>query len=622
MKFHICERNYELANEKRFPWGINIGSLKNDNGSCTAMLPTDAGGLFVCSEQKDDMRVTDLAEWICCNVITTLVHKAVKISVCDDSNRKVFTQLEKLSHLGIYQIFNNEKEFEDAQCELKELIRERHHGYLSEETSTMSDFNQRIDYVQPYQIVVLNLDKVCQQISELQLLESFIEDAFAAGIFFVFMGNFVNSKNDEDYDLIASKVTSKYPKLKFSSDGLEILPHQTTTQLLKLMSQYEYEINGASVSKENKSACADLVGQIIEENQTAQAEADFLTVPIGKKLDGITEVHFSLGAQSECYSALVVGAPGSGKSTLMNNIILRIADQFTSDEMQLYLMDYKDGVEFNLFKNHPNCQQIYLDNSNTDGARDLLNSFAGSMQERNEMFKQKGVRDIDEYNALDCDQKIPRVLLVIDEVQTLLTGKGSSEFEKLLVNVLRKGRSAGIHTIISTQTLAGFFLSNEILDLIPLRIAFRLVSDGDCDKVFHYNNYVARNLEKYQFLYNGKQGNKSDNVVGWGDPPLFRNIKDVESYLDEIVKRRSSVGCIKPIVIDNYTTHKESFENISHEKVIEDTNSTWFSFKNTEYVSEINLDIDDLVREEEKREKEQGDNGMPYDDFLALMEQE
>lgn len=216
MKFDVYDRAYEIQNEKRFPWSINIGTLENDFGSCTALLPTAAGGVWIHSVQNNDERLAELVEWICCNIINTLVPGAVKISVYDYSIRKVFVNLEKLSHLGIYQICCNNSELSQDQKKLKELIRERHHSYLSDSDMSMSDFNQKIDYIQSYQVVVVNLETIGKKREEIKWFSEIIDEAFTAGVFFIFMGDFPVVKDDKDHEFIKSKIISMFPALLFS----------------------------------------------------------------------------------------------------------------------------------------------------------------------------------------------------------------------------------------------------------------------------------------------------------------------------------------------------------------------------------------------------------------------
>ena len=80
----------------------------------------------------------------------------------------------------------------------------------------------------------------------------------------------------------------------------------------------------------------------------ARNEKPFLTVPIGTTVDRKQVINFSLGAG--VYSAFITGMAGTGKTTLLNNIILGIAKQYTSEEICLYLIDYMSGIEFHVFK--------------------------------------------------------------------------------------------------------------------------------------------------------------------------------------------------------------------------------------------------------------------------------
>ena len=66
-----------------------------------------------------------------------------------------------------------------------------------------------------------------------------------------------------------------------------------------------------------------------------------------------------MGDKSTNLHAFITGVTGSGKTTLLNNIITGIAQKYTSDEIQLYLMDYKDGVEFQVLKIIPIVKKYF-----------------------------------------------------------------------------------------------------------------------------------------------------------------------------------------------------------------------------------------------------------------------
>ncbi|MDE7130114.1 MAG: hypothetical protein K2O07_07420, partial [Alistipes sp.] len=76
----------------------------------------------------------------------------------------------------------------------------------------------------------------------------------------------------------------------------------------------------------------------------AATVADFISIPIGRS--GKERVSFEMGRKSGVYHGFIAGQSGTGKSTLLNNIITSIAERYSPDAFRLDLLAYKWGVEF------------------------------------------------------------------------------------------------------------------------------------------------------------------------------------------------------------------------------------------------------------------------------------
>ena len=88
---------------------------------------------------------------------------------------------------------------------------------------------------------------------------------------------------------------------------------------------------------------------------------DGVKVPIGWDINEDV-INFEFGFDYSEHHTLIGGRSGSGKSNLVNIIIQNLAYLYSPKEIEMFLLDYKEGVEFQVFKNHPNCKKIFLDN--------------------------------------------------------------------------------------------------------------------------------------------------------------------------------------------------------------------------------------------------------------------
>ena len=142
-----------------------------------------------------------------------------------------------------------------------------------------------------------------------------------------------------------------------------------------------------------------------------------LDIPIGK--EGANTKYINLTSKDTRVHVLVNGAPGSGKSEFLHTLILSSAMNYTPDELQIILIDFKEGVEFDIYRNaFPHIKFLALRGNSTD-AVDILNYLVEIKENNNEKFKKlDNSKDIDEYNSKAITSGlpvIPRTLIIIDE---------------------------------------------------------------------------------------------------------------------------------------------------------------------------------------------------------------
>ncbi len=240
--------------------------------------------------------------------------------------------------------------------------------------------------------------------------------------------------------------------------------------------------------------------------------SNFLSIPIGRY--GREQIYFEMGQKSGVYHGLIAGQSGTGKSTLLNNIITTIAQKYSPDELRLYLLDYKLGVEFKIYRDHPNVEFLMLDNNRLSAAVEVLKRLESEMERREMLFESDlTIQDIDAYNKKSTE-KLPRILIIIDEVQQLFKDYATSrQINPLIKSIAKQGRSFGIHMLFSTQSYDGCNISTDILAQMSLRIAFTLASGQECRAILGGDNDAAKTIPHYSAVYNTKNGNKDGNVI-------------------------------------------------------------------------------------------------------------
>ncbi|GAA7238781.1 hypothetical protein ID0467_10440 [Helicobacter pylori] len=191
-----------------------------------------------------------------------------------------------------------------------------------------------------------------------------------------------------------------------------------------------------------------------------------VSVPVGWDINH-KEVCFEIG--NEQNHTLICDHSGSGKSNFLHVLIQNLAFYYDPDEVQLFLLDYKEGVEFNAYTD-PILEHARLVSvaSSVGYGMSFLSWLCKEMQERANLFKQFKVKDLSDYRK---HEKMPRLIVVIDEFQVLFSDKSKGSVERSLNTLLKKGRSYGVHLVLATQTMRGTDINPSFKAQIANRIA-------------------------------------------------------------------------------------------------------------------------------------------------------
>ncbi|GAA8998029.1 hypothetical protein HpHA109_04090 [Helicobacter pylori] len=195
-----------------------------------------------------------------------------------------------------------------------------------------------------------------------------------------------------------------------------------------------------------------------------------VSVPVGWDINH-KEVCFEIGEVQN--HTLICGRSGSGKSNFLHVLIQNLAFYYAPNEAQLFLLDYKEGVEFNAYAKEGILEHARLVSvaSSVGFGVSFLSWLCKEMQERANLFKQSGVKDLSDYRK---HGEMPRLIVVIDEFQVLFSDSSTKEKERVeayLTTLLKKGRSYGVHLILATQTMRGTDINKSLMSQIANRIA-------------------------------------------------------------------------------------------------------------------------------------------------------
>lgn len=248
-----------------------------------------------------------------------------------------------------------------------------------------------------------------------------------------------------------------------------------------------------------------------------------LTVPLGRS--GATKRQMLQLGRGTSQHALVAGKTGSGKSTLLHALVTNLAMHYGPDEVELYLIDFKKGVEFKTYATHelPHARVVAVESEREFGLS-VLQRLDAELKRRGDLFRSAGVQDLAAFRdkvqgngqAWSGVATLPRILLVVDEFQEFFVedDKLSQEAALLLDRLVRQGRAFGLHVLLGSQTLGGAYsLARSTIDQMAVRIALQC-SEADANLILSKDNNAARLLSRPgEAIYNDANGLIEGNDV-------------------------------------------------------------------------------------------------------------
>ncbi|MBN1845202.1 MAG: DUF87 domain-containing protein, partial [Sedimentisphaerales bacterium] len=230
-------------------------------------------------------------------------------------------------------------------------------------------------------------------------------------------------------------------------------------------------------------------------------------VPIGRS--GANRVQYLTLGRGVAQHTLIAGKTGSGKSTLLHVIITNLSLWYAPDQIELYLIDFKRGVEFKTYVTHALAHaRVVAIESDREFGLSILQRLDAEMARRGELFRRAGVQDVAAYRKV-TGAVLPRTILIVDEFQVFFSedDKLAQEASVLLEQLVRQGRAFGIHVLLGSQTLGGASgLARSTMGQMAVRIALQC-SEADSQLILDDDNVAARLLNRPgEAIYNDTSG--------------------------------------------------------------------------------------------------------------------
>ncbi len=221
----------------------------------------------------------------------------------------------------------------------------------------------------------------------------------------------------------------------------------------------------------------------LESSEFTQSSS-YLTMALGKDISG----RIWVADLDSMPHLLVAGSTGSGKSVLINSMIMSILMKATPDQVRFIMIDPKT-VELGLYLDIPHLLTPVI--TDMKKASNALKNATREMERRLKLLAEHGVRHIDQYNRkiaklrlqleesdADALKTLPYIVIIIDELADLMMIEGR-QIEEAVTRLAQMARAVGIHLVLATQRPSVDVITGLIKANIPARISFRLATRVD-----------------------------------------------------------------------------------------------------------------------------------------------
>ena len=226
------------------------------------------------------------------------------------------------------------------------------------------------------------------------------------------------------------------------------------------------------------------------ESEEFESSPSRLTISMGKDISGRIKV----ASLETMPHALIAGSTGSGKSVMINSLIMSILYKSTPDEVRMIMVDPK-RVELGIYEGIPHLLTPVI--TDPRKATNALKNAVLEMERRLRLLAEVGARNIDQYNKkirnlrneprslFDDEQPekeelkpLPFILILIDELADLMMLEGRN-VEESVTRLAQMARAVGMHLVLATQRPSVDVITGLIKANFPARISFRVATRVD-----------------------------------------------------------------------------------------------------------------------------------------------
>lgn len=534
-----CVKNYDASsavpqNSSDLPEKIIFGNqhmyvptLKNILNGGSLLMPYEVdvkhGGSFIINVAQSEFYNNEKLEAL----ITGMLMKYIESFPATRMHLGVFSSTwQSLDKVGVLY-----REMKEAKCTLLDAavtargklgelldkietyVRSPEDKIAKQSCSDIYDLYAQNPESDPFQIILLH--NAFTDISEENLMKiyNYIVGYHRYGVRFIIVEDFsaINPRNTVGFANTLAEIKKRCTHIQFNGGSVTV--DGISTDIISTAADFDRNKVSAYFKKylAQKSTAPYLSYEKIGFGKEARdpKEYETLSIPVGMSGTTVQTVEFSCTFDEKHpvpLANLILGQSGTGKTRLIDAIIYNAAIKYSPDDIIFHLLDFKDGSMSATYLDDNNKiphVKVASAKNNAEEAGFILDNIILENRERVEKFQTlaakigKKIDDISMYNRYIDENnlgipKMPRLIIAVDECQTLFD---EDVLAKQAENIIRKGRSQGIHLLLATQAMSSNM--RKVVRFIDGLYVFEAV-DEDIQTVLDKPYHQRVNKEAYK----------------------------------------------------------------------------------------------------------------------------
>ncbi len=561
---------------------INIGRIRKKSTmfdvQTPLMLPVlGHNNVLIKAAGAQKEKAVDLLQIIAMRMLVSIPAGKLKFTFIDPvGHGKYFGRFMDLPDaLTGGRIWGEKRHIEEQLLKFSEHIRQVNQKYLKNRFKNIEDYNKEVKEIEEaYRVLMVSDFPEGFDTESARRLVSIAENGVHTGVYVLVM---VDEKKKNPYDYNPGDLERKCLNIAYQSDSTlswvdspftgcvhtqGSLPGDATSDLIiRRVARASERVRRVKVPF--KEIVRETTKKLWQNDSSAE-----ISIPVGKT--GAKIQFFTIGRDE--HHALIAGKTGYGKSVFLHNLIISICLHYSPHEIEFYLIDFKEGVEFMKYATHqlPHARVVAVETEREFGYS-ILKKLEMEFKRRSEIFKSQGgdISKLTDYNRKNPDAKLSRILLIVDEFQQFFTEDDNLAMQTLtlLDRLVKQGRNVGINILLASQTMDRAIFSKGTANQMGLRLAFQC-TDDDSRLILGEANPEAKMLTRPgEAIYNDKTGAIEANNRFQGS--WFSN-DEIGEWLDTIREEAQKNAYTPPqrLLVFNGRTPGDITRNTELENVI------------------------------------------------------